>query len=232
MATARHIAILTGALQAQLRRAGRRARRDEADGADASAAVSAGAGLCAGFTYVELLVSLGIIAVLTALLLPLIGRARASAQSVTCLAQLRQIGGAFLQYAADNDKRLPDPFVLQTSWEQVLRRYLPDPTVFRCPADAELSPAVGSSFDWRDTGRSETTLAGRLVSDTNRPDVVLAFEALPGWHMKGRMNAVLLSGAGQSMDQEACMEDLQQPIRVPLVRPRGGPLPPGVPGAY
>ena len=79
------------------------------------------------------------------------------------------------------------------------------------------------SFDdelsrWRDTGRPETTLAGRTITDTNRPDPVLAFEALPGWHVKGRMNAVLLSGSGQSMDQEACLEDLQQPIRPPQER--------------
>lgn len=175
-----------------------------------------------GFNYVELLVSLGIIAVLTALVLPLVSRSRAAAQSITCLSQLRQIGGAFMQYAADNDKRLPDPFEAQTSWEQILRKYMPDRAVFQCPADGELFPNVGSSFDWRDTGRPETTLAGRLISDINRPDVVLVFEALPGWHIKGRMNAVMLNGAGQSMDQEACMEDLQQPIRLPLVRPRPG----------
>ena len=225
VAGVRHIAILTGASQAHHRRAGADTRACR----DTSHPSAAARG---GFTYTELVVSLGIIGVLTALVLPLIGRARASAQSVTCLAQLRQIGGAFLQYSADNDKRLPDPFVLQTSWEQILRRYLPDPNAFHCPADGELFPAVGSSFDWRDTGRPETTLAGRLVSDTNRHDVVLAFEALPGWHLKGRMNAVLLNGAGQSMDQEACMEDLQQPIRVPLNRPPNAPLPKGVPGAY
>ena len=216
--------ILTGASQAHCRRAGRSACRDDRH-AYASDRPD-------GFSSAELLVALGIIGVLIALILPLIGRARASAQSVTCLSQLRQIGGAFLQYAADNDKRLPDPFVLQTSWEQILRRYMPDPAVFHCPADSELFPAVGSSFDWRDTGRPETTLAGRLVSDTNRHDVVLAFEALPGWHLKGRMNAFMLNGSGQSMDQEACMEDLQQPIRVPLNRPPGVPLPKGVPGSY
>ena len=175
-----------------------------------------------GFTYTELLVSLGIMTVLVAVAVPLIGRSRASAQSIACLANLRQIGGAFLQYAADNGNRLPDPFEAQTSWEQILRKYLPDGAVFRCPADDELFPSVGSSYDWRDTGRPETTLAGRLITDTNRSDPVLVFEALPGWHTKGRMNAVMLSGAGNSMDQEECMEDLQQPLRVPPERRGGG----------
>jgi type II secretory pathway pseudopilin PulG len=177
----------------------------------------------AGFTYAELLVSLGIVAVLAALLLPLINKSRAAAQSVSCLSQLRQIGSGFMQYAADNDKRLPDPFELQTSWEQILRRYLPDSGVFRCPSDAELYPSVGSSYDWRDTGRPETTLAGKHITDTSRPDVVLTFEALPGWHTKGKMNAVFLNGAGQAMDQDACMADLTAPIRPPLTAPRHAP---------
>jgi type II secretory pathway pseudopilin PulG len=187
-----------------------------------------------GFSYTELLVVIGIVGALTALLVPLVGRSRASAQSVTCLAHLRQIGGALFQYAADNDKRFPDPFETQTSWEQLLRKYLPDEGVFRCPADGELFPAVGSSYDWRDTGRLETTFAGRVMTDTTRADPVLAFEALPGWHVKGRMNAVTLSGAAQSMDQEACMEDLQQPIRPSSDLPRkhgtGGSANPGTAG--
>ena len=170
-----------------------------------------------------------IIGALTALAVPLIGKSRASAQSVACLSHLRQIGAAFFQYAADNDHRLPDPFEAQTSWEQILRKYLPQQGVFRCPADEELFPTVGSSYDWRDTGRLETTLAGRSLTDTNRPDPVLAFESLPGWHVKGRMNAVTLSGAAQSMDQEACLEDLQQPVRPPQPkrpRPQGGGVDP------
>jgi hypothetical protein len=169
-----------------------------------------------------MLICLGIITILTVLVLPLIAKSRASAQSLTCLSHLRQIGNAFIQYAADNDKRLPDPFEMQISWEQTLRKYLPDNEVFRCPADGELFPSIGSSYDWRDTPRPDTTLAGRLITDSNRPDPVLAFEALPGWHVKGRMNAVTLSGAGLSMDQEECLEDLQLPIRPGIAKPDRG----------
>lgn len=167
-----------------------------------------------GYTYIELLVSLGIITLLAGLLVPLIGRGRASAQSISCLAQLRQIGAGFVQYAADNDKSLPDPFAMQTSWEQLIRRYVGNSAdVFHCPGDNELFPSIGSSYDWRDTGRPETTLAGKQISDSTRPDAVLAFEALPGWHGRGRMNAVTLSGAASSMDEEHCMADIQSPVR-------------------
>jgi type II secretory pathway pseudopilin PulG len=156
---------------------------------------------------------LGIVSVLLALLVPVIGKSRASAQSVSCLSQLRQIGAGFQQYAADSDRRLPDPFAVQTSWEQLLRPYVANADVFRCPGDSEIYPMIGSSYDWRDTGRPETTLSGKVITDTDRGGCVLAFEALPGWHARGRMNAVMLNGSAQAMDQEVCMGDLETPIR-------------------
>ena len=178
-----------------------------------------------GFTYIELLVSLGVVGVLVALLVPVIGKGRASAQSAYCLSQLRQIATGFFQYAADNNHRLPDPFVAQKSWEQLLRRYVTSPETFRCPGDEELFGAVGSSYDWRDTGSPDTTLAGRLIDDSARSDCVLAFEALPAWHARGRMNAALLNGAAVSMDQELCMGDIQSAIRNPPRDERGKPAP-------
>jgi prepilin-type N-terminal cleavage/methylation domain-containing protein/prepilin-type processing-associated H-X9-DG protein len=57
---------------------------------------------CKGFTLVELLVVISIIAMLLAILLPSLQKARASAQSTVCRSQLKQFGIAILTYAQDN----------------------------------------------------------------------------------------------------------------------------------
>jgi prepilin-type N-terminal cleavage/methylation domain-containing protein len=59
------------------------------------------------FTLIELLVVIAIIAILAALLLPTLSRAKIRAQSVSCLSNLRQLQLCFHLYVADNNDFMP-----------------------------------------------------------------------------------------------------------------------------
>jgi prepilin-type N-terminal cleavage/methylation domain-containing protein len=171
-----------------------------------------------GISLVEMMIVIAIIAILSVLVLAAVSDFRRTANSTACLLHLHTIQAAFLQYANDNNGHYPSR-VTNHSWESLLSPYIGPTGAFQCPADSEIFPHDGSSYDWRDVPDPEATLAGKHVGGAIRGNAVLAYESLPGWHAQSKINAVLINGRCEPMDVDACLSDLTKSVAIS--KPRG-----------
>lgn len=130
----------------------------------------------AGFTLVELLVVVAIIALLAAILFPVFGRAREKAHQATCLSNMHQLGLALSMYVDDYGGLYPTVLAQAVSpdtpsgfdlnavadWTELIDDRLKDKQVQRCPSDPapaagfESSYALNSWFEYHLT-QSEVT---------------------------------------------------------------------------
>jgi prepilin-type N-terminal cleavage/methylation domain-containing protein len=110
---------------------------DTAPRAGRSAAAAA-----AGFTLVELLVVIGIIAVLIAILLPALNRAREAAISTRCLSNLRQVGNFLQMYANENKDRVPIGFRNKLRYES----YIVSVKAIADPPESRIYPVLGHLY--------------------------------------------------------------------------------------
>lgn len=109
------------------------------------------------FSLVELLVSIGILAVLIGILIPAISRAGASGRRIACRAQLADLGRFFQMYLNDSRGRLPHvnpvpslqprlsdaPSIV----DALSAQHRGDIGVFRCPADRIANSAAASAAE-------------------------------------------------------------------------------------
>jgi prepilin-type N-terminal cleavage/methylation domain-containing protein len=159
------------------------------------------------FTLVELLVVVAIIAILAALLLPALSRAKESARRTSCISNSRQVNMAIRLYADDYLDAfpilpVPNPYPngVGAYYKQLVKGYLgltgpasPNEKVFVCPSDPTYQTQVGHAFTsytfngYETNANSMPRITGKRLSDIKNPTkAVLAGEVSAffggSWH--------------------------------------------------
>ncbi|HEX8912062.1 MAG TPA: prepilin-type N-terminal cleavage/methylation domain-containing protein [Humisphaera sp.] len=148
-----------------------------------------------GFTLVELVVVIAIVAVLISIILPVVGRARAMAMEVRCASNQRHLVQAFFAFAADNKGRLPgnyfdvnDPDPAHRSWLRnqgqdlaacpqggTLWKYVKDDQTYLCPTLQEEKVNSGFGSNGRFDYAAFQVFTGARLKDLSNATAVFTY---------------------------------------------------------
>jgi prepilin-type processing-associated H-X9-DG protein len=201
-----------------------------------------------GFTLTELMIVVGLIALLTALLLPVFGRMRAASASVRCAANLRQMTTAWTVYTADNGGHFMEYAFFASAesgvawnkyWPGVLDQAAVRGPAILCPAADDADP-TDANFGY---GSARTAWTGNTPNGTN--GTVIRFDSARYREGSYGFNKYLTVGGGYRNEPGGDrIANVRRPCETPVfldaayvdVRPTNGtdtipvPAPPNLRG--
>lgn len=173
-----------------------------------------------GFTLLELMFVISIIAILAAILFPVFASGREAARRTTCASNLSQLGAVLNLYAQDHDGWYPK----RNNDFPALCGYAKNVDVFYCPSDATDHQWDSRANHATLVTRSSYVYRGGLCND-DRADRVIAGEAQV-WH-GSMVNLLYLGGYVRGTDA-----DDYKPVVAPTQKPVENEVPrSGTPGA-
>lgn len=174
------------------------------------------------FTLIELLIVIAIIAILAAMLLPVLDQAKQRAWTVQCISNLRQVGMGMKMFADENGEFYPesgsdiywnaiDPHTGKASWMQQISAYTMGTNVYNCPGNVQLPPVMRGPFNYFNGCRAAFIQSGGNDAAVNSTEIKFPAAYVLSGDTCGVPNQSVGEGAGGTFDPlDADKDDYSQ----------------------
>jgi prepilin-type N-terminal cleavage/methylation domain-containing protein/prepilin-type processing-associated H-X9-DG protein len=136
-----------------------------------------------GFSLVELLVVVAIIALLAAMLFPAFSRARDNARRASCQSNLKQIGLSLQQYVQDYSSQYPPDNAISlgaspNGWAFLIQPYAKSIQILQCPSEETAPSPLPSGLGYTDYGANKYILGLHEASLTSPANTIQVLDLI------------------------------------------------------